>query len=57
MPKFCPPFCGKLLILPEPTTVLGTNELVLALVGLTLLLVALAWPYLKLLRRPALRDR
>ena len=50
MPKFCPPFCGKVLILPEPTTVLGTNELV-ALVALTLLLVALAWPYLKLLRR------
>jgi len=47
MPKFCPPFCGKGLTLPEPATMLGSTELALALLLLTLIAVALAWPKLR----------
>jgi len=34
--KFCPPFCGELLGLPEPATMLGSDALVLGLTALVL---------------------
>lgn len=37
--KFCPPICGLKLILPEPATMLGTNEAALALTALVLTVV------------------
>ena len=37
--QICPPFCGMPLILPEPATMLGTNEAALALTALVLTVV------------------
>jgi len=48
--KFCPPLCGK-LILPDVATMLGSNEVALALTALALAAILCVAVYRRL--RPA----